>query len=98
MCDKEISTYMTSGPVLCLLGLTDSRGTETSVREILSYGSAAVTLRFERRRVSGSADWPARLDVVPGAGGGPEEEEEVVFGGGAALELDFCRSRKETLD
>lgn len=56
-------------------------------------------LRFERRRVSGSPDWTARLDVVPGAGAGPEEEEEeVAFGGGAALELDFCRSRKETLD
>lgn len=47
--------------------------------------------------MSGSPDWTARLDVVPVAGAGPEVEE-VGFGGGVALELDFCRSRKETLD
>lgn len=82
--------------LLCLLGLIDSRGTETSAREILLQGSAAVRLRFERRRVSGSPDWTARLDVVPRAGAGPEEVV-VAFGAGVELVLDFCRSRKVTL-
>lgn len=82
--------------LLCLLGLIDSRGTETSAREILLQGSAAVRLRFERRRVSGSPDWTARLDVVPRAGAGPEEVV-VAFGAGVELVLDFCSSRKVTL-
>lgn len=47
--------------------------------------------------MSGSPDWTARLDVVPGAGAGPEEVL-VAFGAGVELALDFCRSRKVTLD
>lgn len=70
----------------------------TSAKEMLSQGSAAVRLRFERRGGSGEPDWTARLDFVSGAGAGPVEEAVNIFEAGAELALDFCRSRKVTLD
>lgn len=69
------------------LGLMDSRGVWTSEREMLSQGSAGVTLRLEIRRPSESPDWMAEV------GGAGREEEAWV-----ALLLDFCRSRRLTLD
>lgn len=86
--------------------MIDSRGTATSVREMLSYESAAgdeplsaVTLRLERRRESGCSDWTARLDAGPGTGAAPEDEVVVGGGGGLELLLDLVwRSRKVTLD
>lgn len=67
----------------------------TSAREMLSQGSAAVTVRLERRRVSGCSEWAARLEAGPVAG---PAELVVAFGVGLELVLDFCRSRKEILD
>lgn len=73
----------------------DSRGRWTSLREMLSQGSAvaavaaAATLRLDIRRPSGSPDW------TPEVGGAePEDEEDVVL----LLLLDFCRSLRLTLE
>lgn len=47
--------------------------------------------------MSGCSEWTARLDVGPGAGLGPEEVV-VALGAGLELALDFCRSRRVTLE
>lgn len=71
----------------------DSRGRWTSVREMLSQGSAAAaaaaTLRLDIRRPSGSPDWTAEV-----GGAEIEDEADVVL----LLLLDFCRSLRLTLD
>lgn len=54
-----------------------------------------MTVRLERRRVSGCSEWTARLDAGPVTG---PAELVVAFGVGLELVLDFCRSRKEILD
>lgn len=54
-------------------------------------------LRFERGRVSGCPEWTGKPDVVPRAGGGAEEVV-VAFTAGVELALNFCSSRKVTLD
>lgn len=54
-------------------------------------------LRFERCRESGNPDWTGRPDVVPRAGRGTEEVV-VAFTAGVELVLNFCSSRKVTLD
>lgn len=83
-------SYRDKPASLFLLGLMDSKGTVTSVSEMLSWRSAADDELFsakptlERRRVSGG--YERRLDVGSAAAG---------------LELVpdlVCRSRKGTLD